>query len=734
MPPVEYHPNELEAVPESYSGRLAVTGLAQINPAATVRIGSLAVVGYGCALVCTTGCDNTAGTVGTSGIEPCMNVALVLGICWLPGLAIAAAIGLRGWTLAAASPVLSFGSAALATVVVGKLGVAWTLLSFTLWTLAACAGLFGMAKLLARRNGTPRPSAAGDVRQDDHRRTRRDHLLIAGGVIVGIGVGIVTFLRGIGNLRQVAQDWDAPYHANLIRWIAENDTAAPSAAAAVAGSPDATGFFYPDAYHALLALTLGKAGLGMPELLNLAVLAMIVAIPLGVAALASAWGMPRLAVAAAAAVSTWFTAFPYDSLVRGPLWPYVAGVALVPAVLAMARHLVESSGPAGVVGVAAGTAGLVGLHTSLGFVVAIYLLLLLVAVLVKLEPIDWRVARPRLIAVVVLGGLLSAPLMLPALQVAANTAEVNWPSQSSVAEAFGQMVTFSPDAHFPQWWLGLPALAGVVLLVVHRRMVWMAAAFLVLGGLYAATVSMESTLIHILTIPFYNDHWRVGALVPLAGVIAFGEFAATTGEHVAGWIRRRRPAWDPARVAPISVAVLGVVLAFLSNGAYIGRNSSRLAEGMPDVHGYASDHTVSAGERKAFAWLREHVDEGERVMNGVYDGTVWMYALSGVQPVVWTFRGPPRGGSARLLTERLDQLDDKGPLRAALNALNVRYVVMGDGFVRDWYERTDGMRMLEYNPNFAIAYRNADAVVYRIKGQHDVPTSAEQAKASSGTP
>src|SRR5436305_606027 len=150
-----------------------------------------------------------------------MNVLLVLLAFWLPGLLFGAAIRLRGWTLAAAGPLLTFGLIALGIPVLGGFGIRWTMLNVALWTL----------------------------------------------VVSG------------------------------------------------------------------------------------AVLAVVLTVPVGVAAMCHAWRMPPIAVAAAAAVSTCFTVFPYDSLWRGPLWPYVAGVALIPAMLAVARHLLEPRGIAGPVAI-----------------------------------------------------------------------------------------------------------------------------------------------------------------------------------------------------------------------------------------------------------------------------------------------------------------------------------------------------------------------------------------------
>ncbi len=243
-------------------------------------------------------------------------------------------------------------------------------------------------------------------------RSLREHLLIGAGVGAGSLVGIVTFLRGARGLNQVQQGWDAPFHANLVRWIAEHGDARPSTVGTIANLPNQTNYFYPDTYHALLALVFDKAGLAMMPTLNMGALTVILCVPIGVAAMCHVWRMPTLAVAAAAAVSASFTNFPYDSLWRGPLWPYVAGVALIPAMLALGRLLLEPRGVAGPVAIGIGVAGLIGLHTSVAFVVVVYFLLILLAVLFKFERIDWRRSAASLGATMALAVLCGLPLAL----------------------------------------------------------------------------------------------------------------------------------------------------------------------------------------------------------------------------------------------------------------------------------------------------------------------------------
>ncbi|MFI9448752.1 DUF6541 family protein [Amycolatopsis sp. NPDC052450] len=654
-----------------------------------------------------------------------MNVLLVLLAFWLPGLVFGAAIRLRGWTLAAAAPLLTFGLVAIGIPILGRFGIRWTMLNVGLWVLLLSLVGFGLSFLVLRFTAKRHPEWAEDEDDDETKRSLRDHLLIGAGVVVGLGVGLVTFLRGSHTLENVQQGWDAPFHGNLVRWIAEHGDARASTVGTIANLPNQHDYFYPDTYHALLALIFGKGGLTMMPTLNLAALMVVLTVPVGVAAMCRAWRMPVLATAAAAAVSTWFTAFPYDSLWRGPLWPYVAGVALVPAMLALARLLLKPNGVAGPVAIGVGVAGLAGLHTSLIFVIMVYFLLILLAVLFRFEKINWRRSAASLVATIVVAVVLGVPQVLPALYNAGGVTSAFWASETSVSGALGQTITFSPMASFPQWWIGIPAIIGVFFLVRHRRMLWMVGAYVVLGGLFAATISLETPLIHTLTGVFYNDHWRIGALVPLAGAVAFGEFVHTTSGKIAEKLGERRPGLNPVTAAIAGAVVVGLVVTVLSKGGYIGRNSARLAMN------YGEGPSVSKAEEAAYAWLGKHVVPGERVMNDKADGSVWMYALSGVQPVEWTNYGAEFTTKAGWLSVFLNDINREPRVREALTDLKVRYVLVGKGKVAPNAQSAVGLQRLDITPGFKRVFHNLDASVYEIEGQQGVV--ADGAPAGSDT-
>src|SRR5687768_10293753 len=123
---------------------------------------------------------------------------LVLLLLWVPGLIAGAAIRLRGWTLAAAAPALTYGLVSIGGLLLGELGFSWTLVTFGVWALLASAVLLLVTTLVQRRW----PAQV----EDDHRISRNGHLVVGAGLAVGLAVGAVTFMRGIGTMNRLAQD------------------------------------------------------------------------------------------------------------------------------------------------------------------------------------------------------------------------------------------------------------------------------------------------------------------------------------------------------------------------------------------------------------------------------------------------------------------------------------------------------------------------------------------------
>jgi hypothetical protein len=101
-------------------------------------------------------------------------------------------------------------------------------------------------------------------------------------------------------------------------------------------------------------------------------------------------------------------------------------------------------------------------------------------------------------------------------------------------------------------------------------------------------------------------------------------------------------------------------------------------------------------------------------MNDAHDGSVWMYASAGVKPMVFTFYGAHPGTDAQVLERRLNQMDRVPSVRRLLEKDGVRYVIVGQGFVRPDMTRAPGLRSLNRVEGLRRVFRNADAEIYEV--------------------
>ena len=149
----------------------------------------------------------------------------------LPGLLLALATGLRGWTAVAVAPLLTFVLVTIAIVVSGVLDLRWTpptvgAIAAVVVVLAAAAGASG---------GPGAPPATGPARRsrgdgsNGSRRPGEPAVVGAGvaGVVAGAVIGMVTVLRGTGGLRTPNQGFDALFHVNAVEMITDSRDGGP---------------------------------------------------------------------------------------------------------------------------------------------------------------------------------------------------------------------------------------------------------------------------------------------------------------------------------------------------------------------------------------------------------------------------------------------------------------------------------------------------------------------------
>jgi hypothetical protein len=625
---------------------------------------------------------------------------------WVPGALVAAAGGLRGWQLTAAAPLLTYAVVGLAGPWTSALGIPWSPAVPALVTVVFAGVLAALRLVLRERPREPRVtwSRGGD-------------LGVAAAVVVAILIGATAVLGGMRRLTTVPQDWDAVFHANGIRWIADTGDAGLFGMSQVNWYEPGTAIFYPNAYHLLGAVLRQLTDRDLPSILN-AHTALIPGLgALVLAALVRRFGGSPVQ-AAGAALSAVAVSAVYDMLWRGPLLPYATGVALTPVfVLLMADFLDArwardrlSTGAL----LALATAGLVCLHPAMLFGAAV----------LGVGYLGWRwIRRPRglrieplLLVAAGVGGLaLSFMQVGGSLYSASSFPPVDWLADLSWEESITQLLTFSHAASTVQFWL--TALAAVGLLCYHRlgELRWIGAPALAFGALFVLAASSDAEWVNALTRPWWNDRWRLAGVFALLACVLIGHGLAQLHDLLRAGIRlvttrAAEGAVADRRTVQGTVAAV-VLLAYLgvTQFLYLDRNTTKMA--MNTGEGPA----ISSGEIAAMDVLGKIVPPNARVLNDRNDGSVWMYALAGVHPVAGHYDGTGFAGTdVELLMTSFNAYPHDQEVREAVRRLGVEYVMLGEGFLRGGTQRAAGLTHLQDAAYLDVVYRNDDAVVYRL--------------------
>ncbi|MFJ4107264.1 DUF6541 family protein [Oerskovia enterophila] len=627
---------------------------------------------------------------------------LVLAVWWIPGVVLGRAVGLRWLDLVVAGPVLSLGFFTVLGVWSGMLGMPWDILSVSLSLVGVSALVFGARMVWGRRR---RQRAPVPPKVSLPLPRGRAALYVAAGIAVGAVVGTWTWWQATQGLTLLNQDWDIPWHANMVRLIADTREWSTGLAGNFAYYDtvieDAPIRNYPIAFHAVVALVWPLSSLGVPEFLGVFQL-FVIALQVPLSAAVMTWYLSRRAGAAAiaAVAATALSSFPYDLLFRGPLIPLVIGLALLgPFLVVVLRAAQKRSLTLGVVG-GIGAVGLFGAHASIGVVAAVVLLIWVVLA----SPWTWSGVRSRFLGLLPVGlvaVVLGGPLVLEMLRESGRVSEIQWPAYQTVPQAFGEVLLFSHGSGMAQWFWAVLVLLGSWALLRRRQLWWYLVVYIVAVGLAAFTAGSDGELITRLTAFVYNDAWRLVGVATLLAVPVVG----IGGQWALDQVRARVTARP--RIANGALSVVGVLLLVLVLQGDAQRNVSSMQRG------YRAGETVTHGEREMMEALSAVVPADGQVLNDVCDGSAWMFALSNRMPMMRHFEVIPTLRQ-ELLLEHFNDFDDDPEVRRAAAELGITHVYVGTGLIRQYLDQPSGLEDLDDVEALRLVAGNSDARIYEI--------------------
>lgn len=535
------------------------------------------------------------------------------------------------------SPLLSFAPIAVSAIVLGKIGIAWNLISFVVVAVVLVATAAGLMWLVGRR--WPALTSAEWPGND----------VPVAWPVVGAVLGGFLVLHMTEDMvygpEAFSQSLDNSFHMNAIRWIQEHGDASSLTLGAVSAA-DQQPAFYPAGWHDFVSLIYSTTGTSIATATIVTVLlAASILWPCSLVALSlSIPKLRRLQALAIPALTCGFAAFPGLLLRWGVLFPNLLGYALVPSFVALMVCLVQvmvrgeyaallSLCLAALVGVA----GLALVHPNAvvsAVVFALPLVLAGVAWVVRSRELASRQkwVGSALLGLVILGCVGAWWFLRPGAS-ASNT----WEPMLTEGEALYQFLFLGlenanqlRDRFNPSYLAGFLALWGAGYLLYKRRNLWLIASWVLIGYLWIVSASVPRGEFRLLMVaPWYTDHFRLAALVVVPSVILAGIGLGGFVEGLLTWVVRRVP-----RAARLKVATAGIGVATVLVLVIAGL-SSRVPSVQEATLAVSQEYRVTPtsvvlnqDEMNVINEIPKIVPKGDVIVNNPWDGSAYIYALA----------------------------------------------------------------------------------------------------------
>ena len=641
-----------------------------------------------------------------------------------------------------------------AAVVGEKLGLGWPVWLPVAVSLATAAVL-GLAAFLLRRRWRV-------VSEPDPRPVTLAGVL---GLLPAFALGALTIARGFGRPENLSQTYDALFHYNAVALILDTGHASSLTIGSL-GNPDVEPVFYPAAWHDLAALVVATTGTSIPAAANLLSAAVAVVLwPLSCLLLArQLFGRSPAALAVTGVLSIGFTAFPWGLLGFGVLWPNALGLALAPAALAV---VVSLSGWARDDAIGAGRgwlmlpAVLVGAALSHPNVLFGLIVLAVFPAGAALLLRAWRLHRAGRTgrgALEVLGVLAVLGLTwywaatTPAL---AGIRTQYWAPFETPARAVGEVLLNATNGNSALWLLSGIVLVGAYASTRAVPLRWLVAAHAATGFLYLLTASVNRPDTQKFTGYWYNDSFRLAAMLPITGVplaVAGILLLSTAAARAAATVRHTSasapepapaaPAPDPRHTStygasdgaqdrhtstygvlgrgaaagvPVLVAAvaLTVLVVGVTKGMYLKERQGRLVDSyaIPEPHGLAGPN-----DRAFYVRIKDRIPEHAVVANNPWDGSGMLWALADRRPLFPHFN-TVISDQQEYLAEHLGEASTNPRVCRTANELGVQYLLIGSSLFWPQDPRRDdypGLSDPQSRPGFELVDSDGARKLYRI--------------------
>ncbi|MHA7154641.1 DUF6541 family protein [Arthrobacter sp. TMN-50] len=637
---------------------------------------------------------------------------VALTVVFGPGLAWGAALGLRRLTLLALAGPFSITAVVVAAEVAAFAGVDWSLLPVLGVTLVVAGALW----LLRRSVGQLiHASTAGGAEPQVRTRT----VLIAWAV-AAVPVAAWMFWM-FGGPENIAQSHDNIFHLNALRYIAETSNSS-SLTLGYLGTRDGT--FYPAGWHAVVSLVIATSGVPFAAAINVTNLVLITGIwSVGCLFLVSRLtGERALPLLVAGVLSTAYSSFPYLLLEFGVVYPFMLSIAILPAALGLVIQLV-GAGTEVQLRRFGSVLLLVGLLPGLLLAHPSSLLGLLALSAPAVLSVAARTARAnsgrrRLTAVAGAAAFVVFSTVLWMIVRPAESSSDNWAQAGDAVGAISEVLLHGPLGRPVALLAMIFTAVGAAVVLYQRSHRWVIVMYLVAGALFVlGSWQEEPALRWIVAGPWYNDYFRISAMLAPAGLLvaSIGGVALTSSairglQHA----RATRSTPEPGWFVPAVTAVLVVIGLAAAPLFAVQRAVSEAAF----HYRYTDDSRLLTVDELALLQRLPDVVPADAVVAGQpLTGASMSYAFAGRKALLPAGTSPV-SPEARLIFDELDKMRQNPAVCDAVRSTNTAFVLdFGTASVHGGTAPIfSGLNDLSPGAGFELADREGDASLYRIVG------------------
>lgn len=627
-------------------------------------------------------------------------VLVAATIAFVPGLLSLAAAGMRGLALMAFAPVMSTALASLSAVLLGAVGIQWSLWSFAavIFLVSVLAWLIGHALPLRQHRATP--------------AARR--WVLPSALTVGAIIGFWRLAAYIHDPSAISQTNDAVFHLNALRYIIDTGSAS---------SFDVNGFigasgFYPAAWHALASLVAMSTGASIPVTAN----ALTVVIggliwPFGIAWLTRAITGSNSIAGYAAVLSGALQGFPLLLFQWGVLYPNALSVALIPAGIALVLLLPSWARDAprwrgllqGLLFVAITVCALVFAQPAS---------VLIFGLLCMIRFTWWLISPSTASAGIRWLSVTAGWIGLAAIWVffSRSTGGAHWPPFRDKLVVWADVLVNGQLMMAPAWGISALMAVGLVVAVRRARWRWFAVSWLAVSALYILVATFGLRIVRDgLLGPWYADPYRIVALAPIVVI----PLAAIGVDALARIVTARVRQGTEARAgvpSVIALALVTVLVLALVVARPVAMPDFIAGRFEPDPRYEESDHSyLSVDERDLLESLRIFVDDDARVIGNPSTGMGFGYLFSGVDVFPRTWSPPATTEWQSLASALRDAATDPAVCEALQTYGSPEYVLdfgLGEAYAGRY--EMPGMTNFAGQEGFELITENGDASLWRI--------------------